>query len=415
MRFIAPVRREVITPIHSSTFDKGGTAKVRKQGGNPRQINGTFVFDGSQDGDRQVDPQIAVGGGFILHGTNNGLIIYDKQGNYVRGVPQSEFNQGIDPKLLFDVHNRVFAFDLWWYYDKPEVKPVNISVSETSDPRGAWNTYPVPAQKAVDGGAIGYSRKWLGYSFPGGTECTFVLKTAEAKAGKPATVYHFAGSLGSPAMVQDPTDDLYFVELTDTEIIITKVSEARDGTPIALSVARKPHGFAHFEWPPQSPQKGTKQTTASGDRNPKNLVIQGKHLYFSQAVEIDGRAGVQWHQFRLDGTKVQSGQLAHKINSYIQTTLGVNKRGDVLIGFQETGPEMFISPRCALRLARDPKGTTRPILSLGEGQAATNGVSWGDYSGTVIDGDNRLDLWTVQSVAGPDGKGDTVIARVSAR
>lgn len=157
-----------------------------------------------------------------MHGTNAGLIIYDKNGNYVRGVPQKEFNDGIDPKMAFDLHNRVFLFDLWWHYDPPKTKPVNISVSETSDPRGAWNTYPVPAPNGVDGGGIGYSRTFIGYSFPGGAERTFVLKTAEAKAGKPVTVWHFSGSLDHPVFVQDPIDDLFFVELTETEIVLTR-------------------------------------------------------------------------------------------------------------------------------------------------------------------------------------------------
>ena len=180
---VEPVRTEVVQPIRNATFNKGGAAAKRVQGGNPRKVEGLLVFDGAKDGNRQVDPQIAVGGGFVLHATNLGLTIYDKKGNYVDGVPQSEFNHGIDPKLCFDVHNRVFVFDLWNPWDKEKIKPVNISVSETSDPRGAWNTYPVPAPKGVDGGGIGYSCKWIGYSFPGGTERTFVMRTADAKAG----------------------------------------------------------------------------------------------------------------------------------------------------------------------------------------------------------------------------------------
>ncbi|HMP81058.1 MAG TPA: hypothetical protein PKD54_16505, partial [Pirellulaceae bacterium] len=182
-----PVRVEVIDPIRNETFNKNDTARVRKQGGNPRTVNGILLFDGSLDGNRQVDPQIAVGKEFVLHGTNSGLIIYDKHGDYVQGVPQSEFNDGIDPKLFYDMHNDVFGFSIWYYYDGPKQKPVNVSVSETGDPRGAWNTYPIPAPNAVDGGGIGFSRQWIGYSFPGGPEQTFVLKMAEAKAGQPAT------------------------------------------------------------------------------------------------------------------------------------------------------------------------------------------------------------------------------------
>ncbi|MDR3691116.1 MAG: hypothetical protein P4L46_17175 [Fimbriimonas sp.] len=409
---IPPVRTEVIAPIHMDSFSKGGKAKVRRQGGNPRTENGVFLFDGSQDGDRQVDPQIAVGNGFVLHGTNGGLIIYDKKGTYVEGVPQTEFNNGIDPKLFYDVNRRVFGFDMWVYWDKAKIKPVNISVSQTADPRGAWNTYPVPAPGGVDGGAIGHSRKWIGYSFPGGPEEAFVLKMSDAVAGKPATIYHFKGSLGEPVNTQDAIDDLYFVKITDTDIVITRVSDAGDGTPVVASVVRKPHHLQYWDYPPDSPQKGTDKRTASGDRNPKNLVVQNHYLWFSQAVDIEGRSAVQWHQVSLDGKFLQSGRIADPVNSYIETTLAVNKHNDVLVGFQEVGPGMYISPRCAYRLAKDPPGTLRGIIHLGEGLGATAGGAWGDYSGSVVDGDNRLDFWTIQSLATAKGGGGTVIAKV---
>ncbi len=405
-----PVRRESISPIRNGSFTKDGTARVRRQGGNPRRVGGILVFDGSTDGNRQVDPQIAVGGGHVVHATNSGIVIYDKAGRWIAGVPQSEFNNGIDPKLFFTPHQRVFAFDLWNPWDKEEKKPVNVSVSETADPNGAWNTYPVPAPRGVDGGGIGYSRKWIGYSFPGGPERTFVLSIDDAKAGKAVDVHHFAGHLGHPVFTQDPVDDLWFVDLTDQEIRLTRVGSGPDGVPVIKDRVRAPHGFAHFGWPPQSPQRGSSQRTASGDRNPKSLTLQGGHIWFSHTVEIDGRAGVQWHQFRLDGKRVQSGSISDSVDSFIQTTLGVNKRGDVLVGFQQTGPNTPISPRCALHRASDKSGTVRGILALGEGDAPTDGVSWGDYSSTTVDHDNGFDLWTIQSATNAKGKGETRIA-----
>ncbi len=408
----APSRSETIQPIRSESFDHGGKARERRQGGNPRQVAGYLVFDGSTDGNRQVDPQIAVGGGYVFHGTNSGLVIYDKAGNFVDGVSQSAFNGGIDPKLFFDPHNRVFGFDLWNPWDDAKLKPVNVSVSAGDDPTKAWNTYPVPAPGGVDGGGIGYSRKWIGYSFPGGDDRTFVLRTAQAKAGEPAEVFHFAGSLGHPVQTQDPVDDLYFVDVGRRDIRVVKVTEGEDGTPRAVEVGSRRHGFEFNGYPPQSPQKGTDQKTASGDRNPKNLVLQGGFLWFSHAVHCKGRAAVQWHQLELDGTVVQSGLIHDPATNYIQTTLAVNRNLDVLVGFQETNGEMFISPRLAFRRASDTPGTLREIVRLGEGQAATDGVAWGDYSGSVVDGDNLLDLWTIQSIAGADGRGDTVICRV---
>jgi hypothetical protein len=410
---IAPVRTEIVTPVRNSSFNKSGTAKRRIQGGNPRVVGGVLMFDGSMDGNRQVDPQIAVGGGYVLHGTNSGIVIYDKKGNYVDGVPQSEFAGGIDPKMFFDVQNRFFGFDLWVYWDEAKVKPVNLSFSENDNPRGAWNTYSVSASKGVDGGAIGQSRKWVAYSFPGGDERTFVMKAADVKAGKPTTVFHFKGSLGHPVVTQDKLDDLYFVNLEREDIVITKVTANKEGNPVVGSITRKPHGFKYFGSPPQSPMKGTDKKTSSGDRNPKNIVIQSGCIWFSQAVNVDGRSGVQWNQFKLDGTKVQSGIISHATKSYIQTTLAVNKRNDVLFGFQETSPDSFIGARASYRFSNDPAGSNRPLLNFTEGVAATEGGAWGDYSGSCIDGDNLTDLWTIQTYANEKGRGSTVIAKIT--
>lgn len=415
LELLKPSRTEIITPSHKNSFNDNGQCKERKQGGNARMVNGYQVFDASMDGNRQVDPQIAVGGNYILHATNSGLIIYTKNGEFVQGVSQKCFKDGIDPKLFFDAHNQVFGFDLWVYWDSAKIKPINISVSETNDPRGAWNTYSVPAPKGVDGGGIGYSRKWIGYSFPGGIEKTIVLKTADAKAGRPAPVYHFTGSLGHPVYGQDATDDLYFFAIEEDKFVIRKVTEAPDGSPVCIVVSSEKHQLKYIDRPPQSPQYNTQQKVSSGDRNPKNLVLQNGSIWFSQAVSCEGRTAVQWHQVNAkDGKIIQSGLIKSDTTNYIQTTLAVNKDNDVMIGFQETNANMFISPRFAYRKGKDKLGTVREIVSAGEGSGATDGTSWGDYSGTVVDGDNQSDMWTIQSVANAKGRGETVIVKLPA-
>jgi hypothetical protein len=76
---------------------------------------------------------------------------------------------------------------------------------------------------------------------------------------------------------------------------------------------------------------------------------------------------------------------------------------------------MFISPRCAFRAAGDAAGTTRGLISLGEGLGATEGGAWGDYSCTTVDGDNGIDLWTIQSMANAKGRGDCRIAKIDVK
>jgi len=407
----APVRVEPIEPTRiASLHDK--VKAQRKQNGSPRRLNGFLVFDGASDGNRQVDPQIAVGPKHVVHATNSGFTIFDKDGNYIDGVSQRGFEGGIDPKLHYDINNKVFLFDLWVYWDKPKRKPVHLSISETDDPTKAWNTYSISIPDAVDGGAIGYSKQWIGYSFPGGASNTIVMPMAKCKSGQPANAYHFEGSLGHPVATQDDTDDLYFLKFRPKAWVITKVTTGKDGTPVAVNVVKHKHGVKYVNYPPKSPQQGTDKRTASGDRNPKNIVLQNDCLWFSQTVNCEGRAAVQWHQIKLDGTPVQSGLISDPKRSFIQTTIAVNKREDVVVGFQETGDDMFISPRFAFRSGSDPKGSLRPTVSIGEGQGATEGGAWGDYSGSALDGGNQLDLWTVQSIAGSDGKGDTVIAKI---
>lgn len=408
--FISSSRTEVVVPIHKTAF-RNKDCPQRVQGGNPRRVNGYLQFDGALDGNRQVDPQIAVGGGFVFHATNLGLVIYDKKGNYIDGVSQNCFNKGIDPKLFYDSHNKIFGFDMWNPWDEAKKKPVNIAISETSNPEGAWNIYPVPAPDGVDGGGLGFSKKWIGYSFPGGKDQTFVMKMNEAKSGKPATVYHFEGSLGQPVFIQDDIDDLYFFKIKDDDFVITRITEGENGVPVYEQIKAK-HGLKNIGYPPKSPQKGTDQLTSSGDRNPKNMVLQSGYLWFSQAVDYHGKSAVQWHQLKPDGTVVQTGLISNPNTNYIQTTIAVNKNNDVLVGFQESNSNMYISPRMAFRYAGDPPGKLRKIISLGEGKGTTNGVAWGDYSGSTVDGDNMKDLWTIQSIANKEGKGETVIVKV---
>ena len=56
---VYPSNIEIVTPIHKKDFNNGNQCPERKQGGNPQMISGYQVFNGSMDGNRQVDPQIA--------------------------------------------------------------------------------------------------------------------------------------------------------------------------------------------------------------------------------------------------------------------------------------------------------------------------------------------------------------------
>ena len=56
---VKPVRIEVVKAIKKTEF-RAEDCPQRVQGGNPRMVEDKYlVFDGAQDGNRQVDPQVA--------------------------------------------------------------------------------------------------------------------------------------------------------------------------------------------------------------------------------------------------------------------------------------------------------------------------------------------------------------------
>lgn len=64
----------------------------------------------------------------------------------------------------------------------------------------------------------------------------------------------------------------------------------------------------------------------------------------------------------------------------------------MLTGFQEVSSNSFMYPGFAFRLKKDNPVAIRKMISVGEGKDFTDGECWGDYEGSIIDGDNLPDL-----------------------
>ncbi len=401
-KLIYATKVETIQPIVINDWSKCEDFTFQS---NPITTANYDYFSGISDTDGQVDVQVAVGGNYVFHATNSGLSVFDKNGTLLKAVKQSCLNDGIDPKLFFDLHNKIFAIDFWHYYDDAKQKPLNLSVSATDNPLGKWNTYPISLKEAVDGGGLGYSKKWLAYAYPKDNNAggTLVMATKDAKNGVPTKVYHFDKEFGQPVFGQDSDDDIYFLAIDDKDLTLHKITTDTKDVPHVVKVWQKPHSLKYVSMPPPSPQKGTASLLSSGDRNPKNVVLQGGYLWFAHTVDFN-HAAVQWHQINLkDGAIIQTGMLEKANSNYIQSTIAVNTNLDVLVGCQEVNKNSYVSPRFASRKATDAQGTLSNIVTVetgkgnyGDGTSKTN--PWGDYSGSIIDGDNKKDFWTVQNI-----------------
>lgn len=376
----------------------------------PREVEGNLVFNGLSGG-AQLDPQVAVGGDAVLNVSNAGILLLSKRGELIgRGSPGC-LNLDFDPKIYFEpIGKRLVAASISW------AGSARISIAKTTDPRGGWWAYTIPVPGWVDGGAVGGNRKWITYSYPAqGGQKVFLIDREKAESGGTVTVVELGPMTdpGQPVFSFDADqDNLYYVKLSGGSIKVNYVNLAGEmKTQPAVN-----HGFG-LSYPAPFPQKGAGGTSA-GDINAKMSVLRNGSIWTCDAATTNaggvGRTTVRYYQVDLTGKVIQSGAIDDPTGAVYsgQATLAVNKRNDLLLVFQQGGRDMFVSSRMSYRLADDPPGALRPVIKHAEGQGANRGGAWGDYSGASVDGDNDIDMWGVNSVAGPSGGGNSVIFRL---
>ncbi len=164
------------------------------------------------------------------------------------------------------------------------------------------------------------------------------------------------------------------------------------------------------------PQPGTEvRLDVQGDKLMQRLVyrrignqesILATHSVYTQG----GGGGVRWYEFRLDKKRhpylYQQGTYAPEGFFRSLPSVGMDKKGDIGVGYSFGGSPNFPGQRFAARQAKDPKGVmTLHETVLAEGEAAqTNGFRWEDYTTTAMDPSDDCTFWYVGDYL---KKGDT--------
>lgn len=151
-----------------------------------------------------------------------------------------------------------------------------------------------------------------------------------------------------------------------------------------------------------------------------NVVFRNGKIYYPQTVALptggitnNSRFAAQWTVLNTDGTFSDGGRVedatSTRINGgkhYAYPSISVNKNDVVLLGFSEFESDDYADAGYSVRLPGDAAGTMRDPVIYKEGedyyQKTFSGTRnrWGDYSHTVVDPVNDLDLWTLQEFAG---------------
>jgi hypothetical protein len=155
------------------------------------------------------------------------------------------------------------------------------------------------------------------------------------------------------------------------------------------------------------PQPGTDvRLDSQGDKLMQRLVYRnyGRYQSIVASHSIDTKAdggGVRWYELRLDRSGTlqlfQQGTYAPDGDFRWMPSIGMDRKGDIGVGYSFGGASSYPGQRFAARMAGDPKGQmTLHETVLAEGEASqTNTLRWEDYTTLDIDPSDDCTFWYV--------------------
>ena len=391
-----------------------------------------------------------VGPEHIMVVLNSEIGIQNRSGRLLSRITLANFWQNaghqttFDPRVVYDRWSRRWVITTLADPGRSS-SALLVAVSQSYDPTGAWTRFQVPAdpqgKEWLDYPNVGYNEKWLVVTINTMSIATnnflrasiFVFDQRFLTSDPLHHYTRFADPYFTvvPAVNFDPnTSSLFLVSESGTTQTNT-VSQLRlsriDGEPgqefYATNFAQNPSASPWAFIPSTmnfAPQKGSPFRIAANDSRIQSCVQRnGKlwcvhHVFLPVGTNVSHSA-IQWWQFDANGVTLQQGRLEDPAGAvhYLFPSLAVNRSNDVLIGFSRFATDAFASAGYAYRLGSDPPNALSSAVVYRAGLAPYHreddegGNRWGDFSATLVDPLNDMDLWTFQEYAeSPDAGGD---------
>ncbi|MBI4658933.1 MAG: IPT/TIG domain-containing protein [Verrucomicrobia bacterium] len=407
-------------------------------------------FLGLEDNGRAIPPdtQGAVGPNHLMVTLNTQLGVQSRLGQPLLALSLQSFwtnlvdgvTNAFDPRILYDSHA-----ERWICASVANSQSAHsiilLAVSETSDPTGNWFGLKLPGDSDkvhwADFPILGLNSKWIAVStalFTVGTN-KFGLSRVNvlakdqvyANGTTPISAKTFddkAAPVLAPSVDYDHKHStMYFVNALNGNasgkgfLRLNTLSGDLGSEAYTANVAMPALTSTWAAFPnPQdiAPQLGSDKKIHNGDHRIQNsVVLRNSSLWLAHGVflpaETPTRSSIQWWELGLDGSVRQTGRIDDPTGKffYAYPSLAANKNNDVLIGYSRFSSTQYVSANYAFRAATDPPNTLRTDTVLKRGESPyfkTLGGTrnrWGDYSSTVVDPVNDLDLWTLQQYTGP--------------
>ena len=425
-------------PLRSSIVKKSAIPVITAP-----KVKSSFL--GLEDNDRAIPPdtQGTVGPNHLMIALNSQVRIQSRSGDVISTVSLKSFwtnlvdNIGntFDPKIVYDLSaNRWVAVTL---SDSVSTNSsVLVAVSETGDPTGKWFGFKIRGDGEgvhwADYPIVGFNKKWIVitanlYSVTEnrlGLSRIYVLnknsvyangsvalaaKTFDDKGGFAiAPAIDYDGTMQTMTLVNvqnGNSNGKGFLRLsTMTGEVGAEVYNPGTTFPAVTSPWATSPAAQDF-----APQLGSPTRINTGDNRLQNgVVFRNGSLWLCHTVFLPVtnvvRSAIQWWELSPAGVVRQFGRIDDPTSAkfYAYPSMAVNKNSDVLIGYSSFSATQYASASYSFRAATDTTNTLRADTILKGGEAPyfkTHGGTrnrWGDYSSTVVDPVNEIDMWTIQ-------------------
>ncbi len=421
-------------------------------------------FAGATSLDARVipaDPFGAVSANHIVQVTNGAFAIYDKQGKLLQrstldgffaaaGLPAVNASSNFDPRVMYDptaqrwfatAADRTDAEGISQTY--PLGNRVVLAVSKSVDPTQGWEGLALPVSDAAnprfaDFPVLGITAQGVNISVKladanlTNVGSTLISIPKVDLLGVNPTADRGSGVTGVPSMLYGdalvPVTDFdnpgngtvdFVSPINGQQITRSTLSPQSNGSELSNPIAIKVNPYAR---PLPGIQPGGVRNLEAGEDGFGGSVIRvGNSIWGVQgsAAKDNSRNVLRWYELDAKTNQVkQQGEIGDANHDYLYPSLAVNRQGDVVIGFNRSGSQEFISSYAIAGSTQNGKTTFGQPLLLKAGQAnyaqdfGSGRNRWGDYSATVIDPSDPLSFWTFQQVAGQNNQWFTQVSQI---
>ncbi|HEV2720173.1 MAG TPA: hypothetical protein VG323_09155 [Thermoanaerobaculia bacterium] len=367
-----------------------------------------FFAGGSNGNTYPPDPSGAVGPRHVVSAFNNGVVVDDRGGNGLTGIPITQFWHDVGlpdlayyrPRVLYDAGNDRWIIAMLGDDGTYANGALLLAISATGDPTGTWRRYRTAFGTDVRLNAdatrmvmtadqiVITVNEWLGQTIENGVDA-FEIRKADlyGTTAPPATKVHETIAIDwIPVAAPDTTVRMV---TTGGGFFETFQLDAT-GKQVGFQSYVSPAGLGYTQW--TCSQLGLPNSVDCGLGEPTQALLRDGSLWVVGRANSGTRSViVVW---KIAGTSAATTVISDPVTDYSYPSIAVNHYGTALIGYSALNINIF--PSAEYRTVDSSLNVSAPA-TVKNGEDQYTGFYWGTYSTTLVDPTDDSSFWTLQS------------------